>query len=384
MYNSIVVHYGEIGTKGKNRSFFEKKLVENIKWNLKDKFISVKRFYGRIVIEIKEDYNAAELKEKLSNIFGITHFSFAVKSSLDLEEIKKTASELIPENIKSFRINASRSNKNYQYTSRDLHNILGEYIQKNKSLEVNLEKPDTTIYVEITENNSFIYNEKIKSLGGLPVGVSGKVVSLISGGIDSPVSSYFMMKRGCSVIYVHFYNSTINTKQSMEKVIDIVNVLSKYQFKTKLYLVPFEEIQKEIIKEINSRYRMIIYKRFMLMIAEKILENENAGAIVDGSNLAQVASQTLSNLNVIQGATKYSVLSPVIGFDKEEIINVAKKIKTFELSILPYEDCCSFMIAEHPATKSDPEEIKRIESKLSKNVLIEKAIKNAIVKRILN
>jgi len=192
------------------------------------------------------------------------------------------------------------------------------------------------------------------------------------------------MKRGCSVIYVHFYNSTINTKQSMEKVVDIVNVLSKYQFKTKLYLVPFENIQKEIIKEINSRYRMIIYKRFMLMIAEKILENENAQVLVTGDAVASVASQTLENLDAIYKSVKKPVLAPLIGFDKEEIIQIAKKIKTFELSILPYEDCCSFMIAEHPATKSDPEEIKKIESKLSKNILIEKAIKNAIVRKILN
>ena len=247
-----------------------------------------------------------------------------------------------------------------------------------------MENAETTIYIEITENNSFIYNEKIKSLGGLPVGVSGKVISLISGGIDSPVSSFYMMKRGCSVIYAHFYNSSINTKQSMEKVIDLVNVLSKYQFKTKLYLVPFENIQKEIIKEVNSRYRMIIYKRFMLMIAEKILENENAQAVVTGENVAQVASQTTSNLNTIYKATKSLILAPLIGFDKDEIIQVAKKIKTFELSILPYEDCCSFMIAEHPATKSDPEEVEKLELKLNKKQLIEEAIKKSVTKKIIN
>ena len=273
----------------------------------------------------------------------------------------------------------------WKIVNRDsLRLMFDNYIINNKNLKVDLTNPEITIYIEITENNSFIYNEKIKSLGGLPVGVSGKVVSLISGGIDSPVSSYYLMKRGCSVIYVHFYNSTINTKQSMEKVVDIVNVLSKYQFKTKLYLVPFENIQKEIIKEINSRYRMIIYKRFMLMIAEKILENENAQVLVTGDAVASVASQTLENLDAIYKSVKKPVLAPLIGFDKEEIIQIAKKIKTFELSILPYEDCCSFMIAEHPATKSDPEEIKKIESKLSKNILIEKAIKNAIVRKILN
>lgn len=384
MYNSIVVHYGEIGTKGKNRSFFEKKLVENIRWNLKNQFISIKRIYGRIIIDIKENSNLDQLKERLSSIFGIINFSYAIKTSLDIEEIKKTSLTLIPEKAKSFRISSSRSNKNFQYSSQDLNKMLGEYIQKNKNLNVNLENPDITIFVEITENNSFVYNEKIKSLGGLPVGVSGKVVSLISGGIDSPVSSFLMMKRGCSVIYVHFYNSTINTKQSMEKVISIVKVLSKYQFKTKLYLVPFENIQKEIIKKVNSRYRMIIYKRFMLMISEKILENEKANALVTGDALASVASQTIENLDVIYSSTKKPKLSPLLGFDKEEIIQIAKKISTFNLSILPYEDCCSFLISEHPTTKANLIEILNFEKNINIKDLINEAIEKTHSRKFIN
>jgi thiamine biosynthesis protein ThiI len=384
MYNSIVVHYGEIGTKGKNRSFFEKKLVENIKWSLKNQFISVKRIFGRIIVEINEDTKITELKEDLSNIFGIQNFSFSVKTSLDIDKIKKISLSLIPEKAKSFRIKATRSNKTFKYSSSELNNMLGEYVQKNKKIKVDLENPDTTIFIEITESNAFVYNQKIKSLGGLPVGVSGKVISLISGGIDSPVSSFFMMKRGCSIVYLHFYNSTINTAQSLEKVVSLVKVLSKYQFKTKLYLVPFEDIQKEIIKEVNSRFRMIIYKRFMLMIAEKILESEKAEALVDGSNIAQVASQTLSNMNVIKNATRHSLLSPLLGFDKEEIIDVAKRIKTFELSILPYQDCCSFLISEHPATKSNLEEIEKLESKLNKKQLVDNAVNSASIRKIIN
>ena len=384
MYDSIVVHYGEIGTKGKNRSFFEKKLVENLRWSLKNKFVSVKRIYGRIIIEIDQSTSINEVKENLGNVFGITNFSFAVKTSFDIEEIKKNALILIPEKAKSFRIKATRSNKTFKYSSSEINNILGEYILKNKNIKVDLENPDATIYVEITESNAFIYNEKVKSLGGLPVGVSGKVVSLISGGIDSPVSSFFMMKRGCSVVYVHFFNSTINTKQSLEKVINLVNILSKYQFKTKLYLVPFENIQKEIIKEVNSKYRMIIYKRFMLMIAEKILENEKALAIITGDAVASVASQTLENLDVIYKAVKKPILSPLIGFDKEEIIQIAKKLGTFQISILPYGDCCSYLISEHPATRSNLNEILNFEKKLNIHILSNEAIKKAIVKKFIN
>src|SRR3989344_820522 len=328
MYNSIVVHYGEIGIKGKNRSFFEKKLVENIRWNLKDFNLTIKRVYGRIIIDLYEDNDLEKIKEKLKNIFGISNFSFAIKSSLDMEDIKTNSLKLISNNIKTFRINSKRSNKEFKYSSNEINNLLGEFILNNKKLKVDLENPDQTLYLEITENNSFLYTEKIKSLNGLPVGVSGKVISLISGGIDSPVASYFAMKRGCSVIFVHFFNSTINTEQSLEKVVNLVKVLSKYQFKTKLYLVPFEEIQKEIIKTVPSKFRMIVYKRFMFKISQKILENENAQAFVNGDNLGQVASQTTYNIHVIQNAVNYLVLSPLIGFDKQEIIEKAKEINT--------------------------------------------------------
>lgn len=385
MYNSVVVHYGEIGIKGKNRSFFEKKLVENIKWNVKNiKVLSVKRLLGRIVIDIDKSTNLSELRSKLENIFGITNFSFSIRTDLDLETLKKTSLNLITDKAKSFRIKTTRSNKNFQYSSSQINELIGEFVLNHKKLKVDLENSDQTVFIEITDKDAFIYTEKIKSLGGLPVGVSGKVVSLISGGIDSPISSFLTMKRGCSIIFVHFFNSTINTKQAIEKVINLVEVLSKYQFKTKLYLVPFENIQKEIIKCVNSKYRMLVYKRYMLKIAEKILESENALALVDGCNIGQVASQTLSNINTINSASNYHVFSPLAGFDKEEIIQIAKKIKTFELSIQPYQDCCSFLISEHPATSSNIKEIESFELQINEKELIEQALKNSTVKKIMN
>jgi len=385
MFNSIIIHYGEIGIKGKNRSFFEKKLVDNLRWSLKNSdIISVKRISGRIIIEIDKSTKLAEIKEKLSNVFGIAHFSFAVRTNLNLEDIKRISLELTQDK-KPFKVKTVRSNKSFEHSSSNVNNIIGEVIVKNKKLKVNLDNPEQTIFIEITDKDAFVYNEKIKSLGGLPVGVSGKIISLISGGIDSPVSSYLMMKRGCSVIFIHFFNSTINTKQSLEKVISLVDVLSKYQFKTKLYLIPFENIQKEIIKFVNSKYRMIIYKRYMLKISEKVLENESASALVDGSNLGQVASQTISNLEVINNAvTKYNIFQPLISFDKEEIIQIAKKIKTFDISILPYQDCCSFLISEHPATKSNLKEIESFELQLNEKELIEEAVKKAQTKQKLN
>ena len=381
----VVVHYEEIGTKGKNRSMFEKKLVDNIRSSLsKNSYESIKRSYGRILIELKLD-NEVNIKEILKKISGIANFSFAVKAELDIEDIKKELLKIAEKNKeKTFRISSRRGYKEFPYDSQKLNEELGAYLVEKCDMKVSLSKPEIAFFVEITEKGAFIYTDKIKGIGGLPVGATGKVVSLISGGLDSPVAAWKMFRRGCSVVFVHFNNETLNKSGVEDKIVKLVEKLSHYQFKTRLYLIPFGRLQNEIIKVIPSKYRMIVYRRVMFKIAEKILENEKALEFVTGDSVAQVASQTLENIKVIYASAKSPVLSPLIGENKKDIIKIAEEIGTFELSTLPYEDCCSFLIDKHPETKAKLENIEKLEENLKINNLIEESIEKANIKVFMN
>jgi len=378
MYTHIIVHYSEIGTKGQNRGFFEKKLVGNIKYSLKDLGIKqTRRERGRIIIELDKKHKEKKITEKLKCIPGIANFSFAISSSLDIEKMKKAIDKLIVKK-KTFKVEASRSNKSYKYTSPKINEILGAYVWKKTKMKGKMKNPEITFYAEISDK-AFLYTNKIESVGGLPVGTAGKVVCLLSGGIDSPVAAYKMMTRGCDVIFVHFHNYTSRIEEKIEK---IVKVLNKYQLRSKVYIVPFLPIQEDIIEKVPDKYRMIVYRRVMMNIAEKIMEKENAKAIITGDSLAQVASQTLENLAIIHSATSKPVLAPLIGKSKMNIISMSKQIGTYDLSIQPYRDCCAYMIAKHPATRARKEDIENYEADLDKKKF-EKAVEKAEVK-ILN
>jgi len=347
MKNTVVIHYGEIGLKGKNRILFEKTLVKNISLTLKD-LIREKPIikHGRLVLFTSE--KSYQIKDRLRYIPGIKYFAFSIVVPLDIEIIKEAALGIAKNKEGCFRIETYRSNKNFPLTSIDVNNILGEYIIKHTQKRVNLDKPDFTIFIEICRNEAYIYSEKIKGVGGLPVFPNERVISLLSGGIDSAVSSFLMMKRGCKIVFVHFFNYTRQSQNVELKIKNLVEILSRYQIGSKLYMVPFREIQMEIIKNVPSRLRMLVYRRFMMRIASKIANLEKAKAFVTGDSISQVASQTLDNLNVIYSVAEKPVFTPLSGMDKEEIIDIAKKIGTYEVSISPYEDCCSFMVAKHP------------------------------------
>ncbi len=398
----IIIHYAEIGTKGRNRGFFEKKLVENIRLAL-GKGYQVKRLYGRIVVESGKS-DEKKIKNILENIPGIANFSFSVKTKLSMADMKNKALQVAKQNKgkkKTFRIEAKRSNKNFPYNSLRINEMLAGDIIKKCRLKVNLTEPELTIYAEVGEKNAFLHAEKIQGIGGLPVGTSGKLVCLLSGGIDSPVAAYSMMRRGCKVVFVHFCQKlplslsrlthrsassslkvASSPKENISKIEKIVKELSKFQHSSRLYMIPFQKSQREIIKCVPAKYRMIAYRRAMLRIAEQILEKENAKGFVTGDNLGQVASQTLENMAVIHKSTGYPVFAPLIGNDKNEIIRVAEKIGTFRLSIIPYPDCCSYMIAEHPATKSDLKTIQNLEKKMRMSKIIKDAIKNKEVVKV--
>lgn len=377
MYNGIIIHYNEIAIKGKNRHFFENTLLNNIKSVLKD--YKVYKKYGYILVTFKDSPKINELIELLECIPGIENFSFIKRFALNFEILKKeTVSFLKNTSFKTFKVEAKRSNKNFKIKSPQINALLGEEVINILKKKVDVKNPDLILFVEVKDDSIIIYYEKIKGVGGLPVGSGGKVISSLSGGIDSPVSSYLFMKRGFKVIFVHIYNNTLVKEEIKEKIKDLVFQLNKFQPKSKLYMVPFSQIQKQIIANIHSDYRMIIYRRYMFKIISDIAKKEDCKAIITGDNIGQVASQTIENITSIYSASSLPVFSPVIAFDKNEIISIAKKIKTYDISIKPYPDCCSYMLSKHPKIKTSQKEINLLEKnlKISKK-LISDAIKNS-------
>ncbi|OQX19984.1 MAG: tRNA 4-thiouridine(8) synthase ThiI [Candidatus Altiarchaeales archaeon A3] len=377
----IIIHYAEIALKGNNRGFFEDFLRHNIEKALKREGIKflLKKISGRFVVRLDEEEKDYEKISKiLKNVIGIAHFSYAVRSPCEIEAIKDAALSLLSgKNFNTFRLSAVRSDKKFPLTSQQINEVVGEHIIENSDKKVSLKNFDVEVVIEITEGDAFLYVEKEGCIGGLPVGVSGKVISLISGGIDSPVSSFQTMKRGCNVVFVHFHSFPYTGIESIEKIKKLVKILNKFQFKSKIYLVPFADLQSEIFVNTAGnfeKFRVVLYRRFMLRIAEKISEMENGQAIITGDAIGQVASQTLENINTINEACNIPVLRPLITYDKEEIINKAKEIGTYEISILPHCDTCTRFMPKHPATKAKIEIVKKIEENLDVDKMVNDAL----------
>jgi len=374
--NEILVRYGEIFLKSEMvRKMYEKKLVERIKSLLKKAGIKFEIYKkrGRIFVKTEKIVKASELLRK---VFGIVSFSPCIHLNTSKKEeiikfFKKNYNKFVKPG-KTFALEVRRIGK-HDYSSQQLANEIGKVIRR----KVNLSKPDVKIFIEVRENDTYIYTKKVKCLGGMPVSSSEKVLSLISGGIDSPVASWLAMKRGCKVVFIHFHSFPLVSKKSIEKTKELIKVLNEYQGKSKLYLIPFSEIQTRIKSLAPAKQRIVLYRRAMLKIAEEIAKKENAKALVTGESLAQVSSQTLDNILAIEEATSLPVLRPLIGMDKLEIIELAKKIKTYEISIRPQEDCCTLFVPKHPTTKAKLETIKKIEKKLKLEKLLEKAVKKA-------
>ncbi len=377
----IICHYGEIGLKGKNRGFFEKKLVENIKTTLnKDFFNEVKRISGRLLIKLtaKGEEEREEIEKTLKKVFGLVYFAFAEREEQKIESIEKRAADLIREkNFETFRVSTQRSKKDFFLTSPEINEKVGGGLKKELNKRVDLENPDLTVFIEIVEKYAFLYLEKISGPGGLPVGVSGRALCLISGGLDSPVAAWQMMKRGLKIVFIHFYAYVGDENKALEKIEKIASTLNQYQAKSRLYLIPFKRIQERILKD--NRYCCLCCKRLMFKIAEKIAQEENCQALVTGDNLGQVASQTIENISVIGKAVNLPVLRPLIGFDKQEIIEIAEEIGTYDLSCLPTEFYCQKLLPRHPATKANLEKVEIIE----KGLKIEKiSIESTEIKRV--
>ena len=401
----IICHYAEIGLKGKNRRFFEERLIENIKMALKrGSFEFVKRISGRILIKLSTEWAEKAEREKgevdkiktaLKSVFGIANFSFTgdvpLKATgkitgehpLKVDAIGEKAMEILKDKkFKTFKVASQRSDKNFPLTSQQINEQVGAFILEkfpaksgtppfgggkiqNSKIKVDLESPDVILYIEVVEKQAFLYTDKIKGPGGLPLGTGGKAVALISGGIDSPVAAYLAMKRGVEIIFLHFHSYPYTNKASIEKVEKLVGHLSRYQKKPKLYLAPFGDIQKEILLKTPAKLRVVLYRRMMLRIAQALAEKEKALALITGESIGQVASQTLENMAAIQEVCVLPILRPLVGWDKEEIIKAARDIGSFDISSLPDQDCCSRFVPEHPETKAKMAEVKAAEKKLN-------------------
>lgn len=378
-WDAVKIQYGEIALKGGNRGRFENLLFLNIKNMLPAALgLKLKKKYGRFVLESTFGEEEERLiRASLVKIFGIANFSFAKRTPLDLEALKIEAANLVASaSGGSFKIATVRPNKQFPLTSMEISAQVGGYVAKKSGKKVDVSNPDIVCAITIAEKEAYLGIESIIGPGGLPVGISGNLLALLSGGIDSPVASWKMMRRGASVDFIHFHSYPYTNRSSIEKVKDLAHTLTSWQGGGTLYFVPFIDIQKEIMIKVEARYRVLLYRRFMLRIAEELARKNKAQALVTGESLGQVASQTIENITSVEAVSSLPILRPLIGENKDDIIEVAKKINTFEISIRPHEDCCTLFVPKNPATKSRAEDLARKEVNLS----VEELVKNAIDK----
>ncbi len=380
--NIIVVHYSEIALKGNNRIYFEKQLVYNIRRACpRESFSEIKRLRGRIVIYLSVSCEIIEVQKRLANVFGISYYSLGIFVNKDIETLKEEGWKLLEhQTFDSFRVTTKRAQKEYPLTSVQINQQVGAFIVDKCGKAVELRNPNATLFIEIAEKGALLYLKKNKGLGGLPVGVNEIAVSLLSSGIDSPVSSYMILKRGVKLIYAHFHSRPYTNQASQENTIKIIEQLTQFQLYSKAYFIPFIDIQKEIMAKAPSELRVLLYRRYMIRLSEQIANIENAKALVTGENVGQVASQTISNIRVVAEVTDLPILRPLAGFDKDEIIERAKQIGTFDISIQPYEDCCSLFVPKNPATKATPESLSLAEKELEMEVLLNIAIEHSEIK----
>ncbi|HEY5584508.1 MAG TPA: tRNA uracil 4-sulfurtransferase ThiI [Ruminiclostridium sp.] len=386
MKKIILVRYGEIILKGLNRPVFEDMLIGNIKSAIY-KFGKVKviKSQGRIYIEPEdENYDFDLVLQKVTKVFGIISVSPVWKIDTDYDQIKSYSLQLATELVnqyghKTFKVETKRGNKRFPMQSPEISADVGGYILENlPGLTVDVKTPDFIVYIEVREN-SYVYSESFKAHGGMPLGSNGKAMLLLSGGIDSPVAGWMMGKRGVEIEAIHFYSYPYTSERAKQKVIDLAQILTEYCCKIRLHVVPFTEIQLSINENCHEEQATIIMRRIMMKISEQIARKVNAMALITGESMGQVASQTMHGLYCTDAAVDMPVFRPLIGMDKVEIIDIARKIETFETSILPYEDCCTVFVAKHPQTKPKLEKILLSEAAVDFDPLINTAILNTEV-----
>lgn len=384
MYNIAIVKYGEIGVKGKNRYIFENKLIKNVKNMLAHigKF-NVYKEYGRIYVDLgeyAEDYE--EVLEEIKKVFGVVGVCPGIRAEKDYDKLKQLALQLLEEKIEegseSFKVTSRRGDKSLELTSQEMSKDIAGFLVYNVKdrIKVDVRNPETTIHCEYRQNHVMVYSDTVPGYVGLPVGTNGRAMSLLSGGIDSPVASWMVAKRGVEIEAIHFHSYPFTSEKSQEKVRDLAQILAKYCGKVRLHKVNILEIQKAIGVSCKEEEMTIISRRFMMKIAQRVGEMRFCDALVTGESIGQVASQTIQGLTCTNASVSLPVFRPLIAMDKSEIIKIAQKIGTFETSVIPEEDCCTVFSPKSPVTKPKLDRIEKSESSLDVEKLIQDAIDN--------
>ena len=371
----ILIKYGELTTKKDNRKFFIKELVNNIRKKIDD--IEIEYSLDRMYIKSN---NIDDTISKLKEVFGIYSIIECYKVNTNIDEIKDTILNLLKDkNFKTFKVVTKRSDKSFPISSMEFSSKIGGIILKNIESKVDVHNPDIYVNIEIKNGYTYIYTNEIKGLGGYPVGVQGKGLLMLSGGIDSPVAGYLALKRGIDVECIYFDSPPHTSIEAKNKVIDLANILNKYSGKIKIFVVPFTKLQETIYKNVQNEYMITIMRRMMYRIAHKLALKNKCKVIINGESIGQVASQTLTSINTINSVTNFPIIRPVCCLDKLEIIEISKKIGTYDISIRPYEDCCTVFVPKHPSINPDINKCLEFEKNFDYESLIDEAINNVQV-----
>ncbi|HXG87219.1 MAG TPA: tRNA uracil 4-sulfurtransferase ThiI [Vicinamibacterales bacterium] len=378
---SVIAHYQEIALKGKNRKWFLQQLLSNLRQVLTGiEITQIRTPMGRVEIVLAHESDWPEVRERLGYTVGLANFSLARRATLDLDALTEAVIEHLPTaHVDSFRVTVRRADKTFPIPSPVIERKIGSRVQAVRGWHVNLSNPALVIGVELVPDEAFFYYHRLPGQGGLPMGTSGRVAVLLSGGIDSPVAAWRMMRRGCHATLIHFHAYPFVTRASQEKAIELARILTRYQLHSRLYLVPFGELQRQITQTVPGPLRVVVYRRMMMRIAERLARAVKAHALVTGEVVGQVASQTVENMSVIENVTAMPVFRPLIGMDKEEITAAAQRLGTFAISILPDEDCCSLFTPRHPATRARMPYVEGAERDLAIAEMVDSAIANAVV-----
>lgn len=382
--DSVIVHYQEIALKGRNRPWFIERLVSNIRAATADlDIVRVRALMGRIELTLGPAADWAEVEHRIKRIFGIANFARAKRTGRSVEELTTSILDELASrsdlNVTSFRITARRADKAYALTSPELEREVGGRIKAARNWMVDLDQPDLVIRIEVLRTVAYFSLDKHFGPGGLPSGTSGHVMSLLSGGIDSPVAAYRLMKRGCRVRFVHFHSYPLLSHASVDKVRELANLLTSYQLTSRLYLVAFGDIQRQVVLTAPPPLRVVLYRRLMMRIAERLAKRCRARALVTGEVVGQVASQTVENLAVINAAVTLPVLRPLIGSDKDEISNEARRLGSYPVSIIPDEDCCQLFMPRNPATRARAHQVEDAEAVLPIDEMVDSAVETVDV-----